>query len=169
MLSISPLLQGYSTSTPIVGVCRYRRHDIAYRISRQRMVRAACRRFGGVDSRVLRSLSRDPPIVPVQPSYYSPAILLLLYRFHSTKVVRCRIQNLSQPGDYKMKRRINSQFAQVLFMLAASSIFGVHVAAASAANDNWPQWRGPAQNGVAPSANPPIIWSETNNIKWKVA
>src|SRR5882724_5095493 len=68
-----------------------------------------------------------------------------------------------------MKRRINSQFAKVLFTLVALSTFGVHVAAASAANDNWPQWRGPTQNGVAPSANPPITWSETNNIKWKVA
>ena len=33
---------------------------------------------------------------------------------------------------------------------------------------NWPQWRGPLATGVAPSANPPIVWSETNNIKWKV-
>jgi outer membrane protein assembly factor BamB len=32
----------------------------------------------------------------------------------------------------------------------------------------WPQWRGPLQNGVAPAADPPISWSETNNIKWKV-
>jgi len=68
-----------------------------------------------------------------------------------------------------MKRRINLQFAQVLFTLAASSAFGVAAMAASTANDNWPQWRGPTQNGVAPSANPPITWSETNNIKWKVA
>ena len=27
---------------------------------------------------------------------------------------------------------------------------------------NWPQWRGPLANGVAPLANPPIHWSETN-------
>src|SRR6266478_3980124 len=41
-------------------------------------------------------------------------------------------------------------------------------AAASTAEQNWPQWRGPLQNGVAPHANPPVTWSETNNIKWKV-
>jgi len=41
-------------------------------------------------------------------------------------------------------------------------------AAASTADQNWPQWRGPLQNGVAPHANPPVTWSETNNIKWKV-
>ncbi len=32
----------------------------------------------------------------------------------------------------------------------------------------WPQWRGPLANGVAPNANPPTTWSETQNIKWKV-
>jgi len=34
--------------------------------------------------------------------------------------------------------------------------------------DDWPQWRGPLANGVAPRANPPIHWSETSNIRWKI-
>ena len=34
--------------------------------------------------------------------------------------------------------------------------------------NNWPQWRGPLANGVAPHANPPIHWSETNNLRWKI-
>src|SRR3989441_921828 len=34
--------------------------------------------------------------------------------------------------------------------------------------NNWSQWRGPLANGVAPLANPPIRWSETNNIRWKI-
>ncbi len=33
---------------------------------------------------------------------------------------------------------------------------------------NWPQWRGPQLNGVAPQADPPVTWSETSNIRWKV-
>ena len=33
---------------------------------------------------------------------------------------------------------------------------------------NWPQWRGPLANGVAPHANPPIEWSEKKNVRWKV-
>jgi outer membrane protein assembly factor BamB len=33
---------------------------------------------------------------------------------------------------------------------------------------NWPQWRGPHANGVAPDADPPATWSETENVKWKV-
>ena len=35
--------------------------------------------------------------------------------------------------------------------------------------DHWLQWRGPLASGVAPRANPPIQWSETNNIRWKIA
>jgi outer membrane protein assembly factor BamB len=33
----------------------------------------------------------------------------------------------------------------------------------------WPQWRGPLANGVAPNANPPVEWSEKKNIRWKAA
>src|SRR5580765_195334 len=32
----------------------------------------------------------------------------------------------------------------------------------------WAQWRGPHATGVSPTANPPLEWSETKNIKWKV-
>lgn len=32
----------------------------------------------------------------------------------------------------------------------------------------WPQWRGPLSSGVAPYANPPVEWSETKNIRWKI-
>jgi len=35
--------------------------------------------------------------------------------------------------------------------------------------DNWAHWRGPTGNGVAPGARPPIRWSSTGNVKWKVA
>lgn len=32
---------------------------------------------------------------------------------------------------------------------------------------HWAQWRGPLGNGVSPIANPPVTWSETENIRWK--
>jgi outer membrane protein assembly factor BamB len=35
-------------------------------------------------------------------------------------------------------------------------------------NENWANWRGPNVNGVAPNGNPPIQWSESKNIKWKI-
>jgi outer membrane protein assembly factor BamB len=38
----------------------------------------------------------------------------------------------------------------------------------SASKANWPQWRGPLATGEAPEATPPVTWSETSNIKWKV-
>ncbi|MBU0638882.1 MAG: hypothetical protein KKB50_08460 [Planctomycetes bacterium] len=34
---------------------------------------------------------------------------------------------------------------------------------------DWPHWRGPALTGVAPQADPPVEWSESRNIRWKVA
>ena len=34
--------------------------------------------------------------------------------------------------------------------------------------DNWGQWRGPMNSGVAESSDPPVKWSETENIKWKI-
>ncbi|MFQ5428946.1 MAG: PQQ-binding-like beta-propeller repeat protein [Phycisphaerae bacterium] len=33
----------------------------------------------------------------------------------------------------------------------------------------WPQWRGPTATGVAPHGKPPLKWSESKNIRWKVA
>ncbi len=37
------------------------------------------------------------------------------------------------------------------------------------ADNDWPRWRGPRDNGIAPDSNPPVTWSETANIKWKTA
>lgn len=34
---------------------------------------------------------------------------------------------------------------------------------------NWHHWRGPYATGVSPNANPPITWSETENVRWKAA
>ncbi|MBL9138433.1 MAG: PQQ-like beta-propeller repeat protein [Verrucomicrobiales bacterium] len=34
---------------------------------------------------------------------------------------------------------------------------------------DWPQWRGPLSNGVSPEAQPPVSWSETNHVRWKIA
>ena len=34
---------------------------------------------------------------------------------------------------------------------------------------NWPEWRGPYGNGIAANGDFPLEWSETKNIKWKIA
>ena len=38
----------------------------------------------------------------------------------------------------------------------------------TAAARHWPQWRGPLGTGVAPTADPPVRWSENENIRWKI-
>ncbi len=35
--------------------------------------------------------------------------------------------------------------------------------------NQWPQWRGPHADGVAPQGDPPISWSETQNLRWKTS
>ena len=42
-------------------------------------------------------------------------------------------------------------------------------AAATLSAENWPQWRGPAMNGVSTEKGLPLKWSQTENIAWKVA
>ena len=32
----------------------------------------------------------------------------------------------------------------------------------------WPEWRGPQRTGVSTSAQPPVEWSETKNMRWKI-
>ena len=33
----------------------------------------------------------------------------------------------------------------------------------------WAQWRGPMADGVAPAADPPVEWSKTKNVRWKIS
>jgi outer membrane protein assembly factor BamB len=51
----------------------------------------------------------------------------------------------------------------VTVFIACHSLF------AQASNPQyWAQWRGPNANGVAPAGNPPIEWSDSTNIQWKI-
>ena len=40
--------------------------------------------------------------------------------------------------------------------------------AATLSAENWPQWRGPAKNGVSTERGLPLKWSTTENIAWKL-
>jgi outer membrane protein assembly factor BamB len=44
----------------------------------------------------------------------------------------------------------------------------VHAASDTPSEKYWPQWRGPYATGVSKTADPPIEWSETKNVRWKV-
>jgi outer membrane protein assembly factor BamB len=55
--------------------------------------------------------------------------------------------------------------------LASALIAGSALLNASADTDAekyWAQWRGPYATGVSKTADPPLEWSETKNIRWKV-
>jgi outer membrane protein assembly factor BamB len=56
-----------------------------------------------------------------------------------------------------------SLIAPVLISLALPTL------AATVSENYWPEWRGPLGTGVAPNGNPPATWSETSNIRWKLA
>ena len=58
----------------------------------------------------------------------------------------------------------------MLGLLVYAHLCGIRLAdaAAASAEQNWPQWRGPLGTGIAPAASPPVTWSETNNLRWKV-
>ncbi|HML73717.1 MAG TPA: hypothetical protein PKB02_04395 [Anaerohalosphaeraceae bacterium] len=52
--------------------------------------------------------------------------------------------------------------------LVTGCVFSLIGTLCYAADPVWPTWRGPGMNGISPDGNPPIKWSETENILWKV-
>ncbi|MFC1634316.1 PQQ-binding-like beta-propeller repeat protein [Planctomycetota bacterium] len=62
-----------------------------------------------------------------------------------------------------MKQNITT--AVIVILVAGASWAESHSARML---DNWPAWRGPLANGVAPHADPPMEWGPSKNIKWKL-
>jgi len=52
--------------------------------------------------------------------------------------------------------------------LAVETTVGRAAAAIPEAERFWPQWRGPHATGTSEHATPPLEWSETKNVRWKV-
>ena len=50
--------------------------------------------------------------------------------------------------------------------LAAASFL---LLVATAGAENWPQWRGPMNNGISGETNLPVKWSQTENVAWRLA
>lgn len=55
------------------------------------------------------------------------------------------------------------------FILIACCLSTMSAVIAADRTQDWPQWRGPEASGVASIGNPPTTWSESQNVKWKVA
>jgi outer membrane protein assembly factor BamB len=68
---------------------------------------------------------------------------------------------------------MNSQriilFASAVVVFASANLMPLFAAQSDQYNRNWPQWRGPAGNGLVLQGNPPLNWGEDKNVKWKVA
>lgn len=63
---------------------------------------------------------------------------------------------------------LNSQFQKLTRLgVAFGALAGVGYQAFGATSV-WPAWRGPAANGTSPDATPPLNWSETNHVRWKL-
>jgi outer membrane protein assembly factor BamB len=62
---------------------------------------------------------------------------------------------------------------RLLVIIASAVLLLPGVAAENVADKEsenyWPQWRGPLGSGVAPHADPPVEWSESKNIRWKIS
>lgn len=59
--------------------------------------------------------------------------------------------------------RLRSATAPLLLALSLGA-----TAAASEPTAQWPWWRGPLGNGVSPDGDPPVQWSERQNVRFKV-
>ena len=59
-----------------------------------------------------------------------------------------------------MKKVFSVRIILALSLLVATYAFSA---------DNWPTWRGQNFNAISADGNPPVSWSESENIKWKVA
>jgi outer membrane protein assembly factor BamB len=51
--------------------------------------------------------------------------------------------------------------------IAAMTLMVATVVAATARADNWPQWRGPMNDGVAGPVTLPARWSKTEHVAWR--
>ncbi len=58
------------------------------------------------------------------------------------------------------------RFIPLLFVILVNPVFSQ---TGTDYDSNWPNWRGPLANGIAPKSNPPVSWSEGKNIKWRTA
>ena len=54
-------------------------------------------------------------------------------------------------------------------LVVSSLALPLGVRATERADLAWPAWRGPLATGVSLTAKPPLRWSETENVVWKVA
>ncbi len=55
------------------------------------------------------------------------------------------------------------------FGIAAVAVVVLIAAGRAVRAENWPQWRGPKNNGVSNETGTPTKWSKTENVAWRLA
>jgi len=59
-----------------------------------------------------------------------------------------------------------TSIAIICFFVISASVWESE--ALSDSEKYWAQWRGPEATGVAPHGDPPVEWSESKNVRWKI-
>src|SRR5262245_16408219 len=67
------------------------------------------------------------------------------------------------PRSFRRKD-MRRRFTLMLVIIALSTAASLNIVSA----DNWPQWRGPALNGVSDEKNLPVKWTTEENVTWKL-
>lgn len=63
-----------------------------------------------------------------------------------------------------------SRFPAVCRIIAVVTLCSFTLEASELSEHDWPWWRGPDRNGISHSdQNPPLAWSDTENIAWKTS
>lgn len=57
---------------------------------------------------------------------------------------------------------------QTSFILVVGIFLAIGLLERNASAENWPQWRGPALNGVSSEKNLPVKWTTEENVAWKL-
>jgi len=71
---------------------------------------------------------------------------------------------MARPADIKPKACLLTLLAGGLLLLAQGLQANEQEPSAGA---DWPYWRGPNGNGIAECSDPPVKWSETENVIWR--
>jgi outer membrane protein assembly factor BamB len=77
-----------------------------------------------------------------------------------------RYNRFRDSGTFGATSYARSSFVAAMKAIAVPALLVWSSLAAGAAD--WPAWRGPSFNGSAADATPPLKWSETESVKWKV-
>ena len=62
----------------------------------------------------------------------------------------------------------NSELARWVGVVVVA-LMGLMVSGELTRAENWPQWRGPKNNGISNETNTPTKWAKTENVAWRLA